>query len=85
MQYRFKTSGVCSSEIILDVDDDGVISHADVIGGCNGNLQGVCRLIEGRQAAEVADKLQGIICGHKSTSCPDQLSRALRAVLANKN
>ena len=66
------------------VDDDGVISSAQVIGGCNGNLQGVCRLIEGRRADEIIKTLKGIKCrGSRTgeTSCPDQLALGLEVNL----
>lgn len=82
MVYEYKTEGVCSKLFRLDVDDEGVIRHAQVIGGCNGNLQGVCRLIENRPASEVATLLKGITCGTKQTSCPDQISKALEQIAA---
>ena len=66
------------------VDDNGVISSAQVIGGCNGNLQGVCRLIEGRKAEDIIETLKGIKCrGSRTgeTSCPDQLALGLEANL----
>ena len=75
-----KPENVCSREMIIDIDDNNVIVHAKVIGGCMGNLQGLCRLIEGMKADEVIKKLQGIQCrGSRTglTSCPDQLARGL--------
>ena len=78
----FKPNNVCSKEMTIEVDDNGVITHAQVIGGCNGNLQGVCRLIEGRKADEVIKTLKGIKCrGSRTgeTSCPDQLALGLEA------
>ena len=75
-----KPENVCSREMILDISDDGVIMHAKVIGGCMGNLQGICRLIEGLSSEEVIAKLQGIKCrGSRTgeTSCPDQLAKGL--------
>ncbi len=77
----FKPDNVCSREMILDIDDDGVIVSAKVIGGCMGNLQGLCRLIEGMKSEQVIAKLQGIKCrGSRTgeTSCPDQLALGLR-------
>ena len=75
-----KPENVCSREMILDIDDDGTIVHAKVIGGCMGNLQGICKLIEGLKSEQVIAKLQGIKCrGSRTgeTSCPDQLAKGL--------
>lgn len=80
MQYQ--TQGTCSRLIEVVVSDDGVIEDIRFEGGCNGNLKGVCKLVTGRKAEEVRDMLKGITCGSKPTSCPDQLSRALDAVLS---
>ncbi len=76
-----KPQNVCSREMILDIDDDGRIVSAKVIGGCMGNLQGICRLIEGLKSEEVIKRLSGIKCrGSRTgeTSCPDQLARGLQ-------
>ncbi len=78
----FKPNNVCSREMTIEIDDNGVIAKASVIGGCNGNLQGICRLIEGRKAEEVINSLKGIKCrGSRTgeTSCPDQLALGLEA------
>ena len=78
----FKPNNVCSREMTIEVDDNGVITHAQVIGGCNGNLQGICRLIEGRKVEDVIKTLKGIKCrGSRTgeTSCPDQLALGLEA------
>ena len=75
-----KPENVCSREMILDIDDDNIIVSAKVIGGCMGNLQGICRLIEGQRIDAVINKLQGIKCrGSRTgeTSCPDQLAKGL--------
>ena len=80
----FKPNNVCSREMTIEVDDNGVISKAVVIGGCNGNLQGICRLIEGRKADDVIKTLKGIKCrGSRTgeTSCPDQLALGLEVNL----
>lgn len=75
----YTPSGVCSRRIEIEVSDaTGLIESARVTGGCHGNLQGVCRLIEGRSAEEVVGTLEGIRCGMKETSCPDQIARALK-------
>lgn len=76
-----KPQNVCSREMILDIDDDGTIVSAKVIGGCMGNLQGICRLIEGLKSEEVIKRLSGIKCrGSRTgeTSCPDQLAKGLQ-------
>lgn len=78
----YKTTGTCSTQIELDIDADHIIRKVVFTGGCNGNLKGISRLVEGRKAEEVADLLAGTTCGFKNTSCPDQLSRAIQAALA---
>ena len=80
----FKPNNVCSREMTIVVDDNSVITSAQVLGGCHGNLQGVCRLIEGRKAEDVIKTLKGIKCrGSRTgeTSCPDQLALGLEANL----
>ena len=82
---NYKTSGTCSSQISYDVVEENgvkVVRNVVYMGGCNGNLQGIGRLVEGLPVDEVIDKLQGIRCGYKSTSCPDQLAKALLAYKA---
>ena len=78
--YSYQTQGTCSMLIDFDIDDEGRIHNVQYLGGCNGNLQGIGRLVEGMDCHEVRDKLQGIRCGYKDTSCPDQLARALNEV-----
>lgn len=78
MQYRPK--GVCSQLIQFDIEDNKV-KNVSFVGGCNGNLQGISRLIEGMDVNEAIARLDGIRCGFKSTSCPDQLAQALKASL----
>ena len=77
MVYEYRPEGVCSKLFQIEVDEAGIVRKAQVIGGCHGNLQGICRLMEGRPAKEVAATLRGIRCGMKPTSCPDQISKAL--------
>lgn len=77
---RYKTKGVCSTFIDISVTD-GIIESVVFTGGCNGNLQGISRLVEGLQAEEAIRKLKGIKCGFKSTSCPDQLANALETII----
>ena len=73
----YQTSGTCSQQIDLDIDDENRVRNVQFQGGCNGNLQGVSRLVEGMKVEEVKERLGGIRCGYKNTSCPDQLVRAL--------
>lgn len=77
MAYSFKTKGTCASRIDFDVVD-GKVSGVRFIGGCSGNTQGVAKLVEGMDKDEVISKLEGIRCGMKATSCPDQLAKALK-------
>lgn len=73
----FKTQGVCAQEIRFDVEDD-IIKKVNFVGGCSGNSQGVARLVEGMSVDEAISKLEGIKCGFRQTSCPDQLAKALK-------
>lgn len=76
MTYTYKTSGTCSSQIDFELED-GIIKSVAFTGGCNGNLQGISRLVKGMRAEEAISRLEGIRCGWKPTSCPDQLAKAL--------
>lgn len=76
MKYTYKTQGTCSTHIELDVEGN-VVKEVAFWGGCNGNLQGISRLVTGMSVPEVIEKLEGVRCGSRSTSCPDQLCRAL--------
>lgn len=75
---NYKTRGTCSQMISFDVKD-GKVTDVQFVGGCHGNTQGVSRLVEGMPVDEVISRLEGIRCGHKPTSCPDQLAQALKA------
>ena len=78
MEYRYKPQGVCSTEMIFDIDEKTkIVRDLKVIQGCNGNLQGISSLIKGMKIDDIIAKLSGIKCGFKSTSCPDQISKAL--------
>lgn len=77
----YKTRGTCSSAINIEMDGEQIKSVA-FTGGCNGNLQGISKLVEGMNAKDAISKLKGIRCGFKSTSCPDQLALALEEILA---
>lgn len=78
---RYKTQGVCSSSIDIELKD-GVIESVQFTGGCNGNLQGISALVKGMTPQEAISRLKGIRCGFKATSCPDQLARALESMIA---
>ena len=77
MQYTYKTSGTCSREISFEVEN-GKVKNVQFFGGCNGNLKGIGALVEGMDIDEVIARVEGIHCGMKSTSCPDQLAKALK-------
>jgi len=81
--YRYKTQGTCSQEILIDIENN-IIKHVEFIGGCRGNTQGVARLAENRSIDEVISLCKGIEC-RGTTSCPDQLARALEAIVAQQN
>ena len=81
MTYSYKTRGTCSTNITFDIED-GKVHNVRFTGGCNGNLKGIGALIEGMEAREVIDRVKGVRCGFKNTSCPDQLALALEAALA---
>ena len=77
MQYEYKTSGTCSQKIFFDIED-GKVKNVQFLGGCNGNLKGIGALVEGMNVDDVISRLEGMRCGMKSTSCPDQLAKALK-------
>lgn len=77
--YQYKTKGTCSQMIYFDLVDNKV-KNVQFLGGCNGNLKGIGALVEGMDIDEVIARVEGIRCGMKSTSCPDQLAKALKAV-----
>lgn len=79
MKYVYKPKGVCSTEMIFDIDPDTkTINDLQVINGCNGNLKGISSLIKGMKVEDVINKLDGIKCGFKNTSCPDQIANGLK-------
>lgn len=83
MEYRYKPSGVCSQEMIIEIDGD-IVKKVTIVGGCAGNTVGLSKLVEGMKVDEVIKRLKGIPCGYKGTSCPDQLARALEEIKKNK-
>ena len=82
MTYEYRPKGVCSMRITFDIED-GIVSNVQFTGGCNGNLQGISKLVEGRKADEIVSAIEGIKCGFKNTSCPDQLAKALKEATNN--
>ncbi|MBQ7755826.1 MAG: TIGR03905 family TSCPD domain-containing protein [Oscillospiraceae bacterium] len=80
MEYSYKTKGTCSREIHFEVED-GILKNVEFIGGCNGNLKGIGSLVEGMEVEDVIERLEGITCGFKPTSCPDQLAKALKEII----
>ncbi len=79
--YHYKTQGTCSQQIDLEIDENGIITYCKFIQGCKGNTEGLSRMVIGRRAEEVAELLAGVPC-RGGTSCPDQLSRAIRSYTA---
>lgn len=77
MRYEYSPKGVCSRKMVLEIED-GIVKSLSVVGGCNGNLQGISKLVEGLSVDEVIKRLDGIKCGPRQTSCPDQLAQALK-------
>ena len=84
MTYKFRPRGVCSQEMTVEVDEEGIIRSMQVYGGCSGNLQGISALVAGMPAQEAIARLKGIRCGFKNTSCPDQFARNLERALEEK-
>lgn len=79
MKYQYQTQGTCSKLIEFEVED-GIVQDVRFLGGCNGNLQGISALVRGMKVDSVIDRLGGIQCGVKGTSCPDQLAQALASI-----
>ena len=79
MQISYKTKGVCSRSILIDVEDD-IVKKVSFQGGCNGNTKGIAALVEGMNVKDVIERLENIKCGFKDTSCPAQLAEALKTV-----
>ena len=81
MVYEFRPRGVCSQQMRVELDDQHIIQRLEVLGGCSGNLQGISALVQGMKAEDAIQRLRGIRCGFKSTSCPDQLAQGLENFL----
>lgn len=81
MKYEFKTHGTCSIKINFEIDDNKKLHNVVFLGGCNGNLKAIGKLVEGQDAESIAQSLKGNTCGFKNTSCADQLSKAISEAL----
>ena len=81
MEYKFRPRGVCAKEMSVELDERGIVQELKVMGGCHGNLQGICALVKGMKVEEVKERLAGIKCGFKKTSCPDQLAKAIEEAM----
>ena len=79
MRYSYKTNGTCSRQIDFEVEN-GIVTDVSFMGGCNGNLKGIVALCKGQKISDVQERLAGITCGGKSTSCPDQFAQLLKLV-----
>ena len=84
MVYTYKTVGVCSRSITVELEDD-IIKNVNFEGGCSGNTKGISKLVEGMNIDDVIERLSGVKCGFKNTSCPDQLAFALKQIKAKTN
>lgn len=84
MTYTYKTKGTCSREIKFDIDGN-VVTNVSFAGGCNGNLKGIASIVDGMTVEQINEKLSGITCGFKGTSCPDQLAKAVNEAYSEIN
>lgn len=81
MVYQYKNTGVCSRSTTITLNENNEIVDVEVVGGCNGNLKGIMSLLKGMKAEEAIQRMQGITCGSRPTSCPDQIAKALQEAL----
>ncbi|MBU3806444.1 MAG: TIGR03905 family TSCPD domain-containing protein [Candidatus Fournierella pullistercoris] len=84
MTYTYKNKGVCSRSTTVTLSESGIIQEVTIEGGCEGNLKGICCLLQGMPAAEAIRRMEGGTCGPRPTSCPDQIAHALKAALAEQ-
>ena len=82
MKHTYQTTGTCAREINFDIED-GIITNVSFVGGCNGNLKAISKLVEGKNAEEIASLLKGNTCGPRNTSCADQLAKAILKAMNN--
>lgn len=83
MKYNYRTKGTCSQQISFDIEE-GIVKNIEFLGGCNGNLKAISKLVDGMKAEEIVSKLKGNTCGFRSTSCADQLATAIEKALNDK-
>lgn len=81
MTYTYQNKGVCSRQTIVELAADHTIESVEVVGGCNGNLKGICSLLKGMKAEDAIARMEGTKCGPRPTSCPDQIAQALKGAL----
>ena len=81
MSYTYNTHGTCSRQITFDLDEEGRVHNVKFLGGCNGNLKGICQLLKGMKAEDAIERMKGTLCGSKPTSCPDQIAITLEEAL----
>ena len=84
MTYTYNNKGTCSVRTIVELNEDHTIKDVQILGGCDGNLKGICSLVEGMDAHQAIARMKGIRCGRKATSCPDQIALALEEALAQQ-
>ncbi|MDR0818212.1 MAG: TIGR03905 family TSCPD domain-containing protein [Oscillospiraceae bacterium] len=84
MEFTYKTKGVCADSVKIDLED-GVVRSVEFDGGCSGNTQGIGKLVAGMKVSDIIERLDGIRCGRKPTSCPDQLAKALSSLESGNN
>ncbi len=84
MQYKYRTKDVCSMEIHFELDGN-VVKNIEFVGGCNGNLKAISKLVDGMTVEAIEEKLRGNTCGRRPTSCADQLARAVREAYSKQN
>ena len=82
MTYTYIPKGVCSRKMTVELNDDHTIESIEVVGGCNGNLKGISRLLKGMKAEDAIARMEGTTCGPRPTSCPDQIAKNLKKALA---
>ena len=82
MTYTYQNKGVCSRQTKVELAEDHTIQNIEVIGGCNGNLKGISRLLKGMKAEDAIERMEGTTCGPRPTSCPDQIAKNLKKALA---
>lgn len=80
-EFSFPNKGTCSKQTNFVLNDDHTIASIEVIGGCNGNLKGICSLLKGMKAEDAIARMEGTTCGPRPTSCPDQIAQALKGAL----